>query len=82
MQNKVLYCPNCNKEMFICLDEWGRTPWHLHCDECKINIGIDKMPQLENVLQQYHKPHTYLEYYAGKPQLLIEGEKIIINYEE
>ena len=68
-QKEYYSCEECN----ILIKESEKVE---HCDECKITIGIDKMSQLENVLQQYHKPHTYLEYYSGKPQLLIEGGKI------
>ena len=41
MQNDLI-CPNCNSVLYWCLDEWGRTPWHLHCDKCNINIGATK----------------------------------------
>jgi len=40
-KNKIIICPNCGNECFYLYDEWGRTPWHLHCDTCKINIGGD-----------------------------------------
>ena len=41
MQNNLI-CPKCKKPLYFNLDEWGRTPWHLHCDICKINIGTNK----------------------------------------
>jgi len=41
MKFNKYYCPRCGTELFFCLDEWGRTPWHLHCSQCRINIGTD-----------------------------------------
>ena len=41
MQNDLI-CPKCKKLLYFSLDEWGRTPWHLHCDNCHINIGVNK----------------------------------------
>ena len=37
-----LICPKCKNPLYFNLDEWGRTPWHLHCDIWKINIGTNK----------------------------------------
>lgn len=37
--NKFIICPNCQNKMKFYLDEWGYTPWHLHCEVCNINIG-------------------------------------------
>lgn len=39
--DKDILCPNCKNKMYFCLDEWGYTPWHLHCNFCKINIGTN-----------------------------------------
>ena len=35
-----IICPTCHNKMYITIDEWGCTPWHLHCDNCYINIGM------------------------------------------
>ena len=39
MQNDLI-CPNCNSALYWGLDEWGRTPWHLHCPKC-LGVIID-----------------------------------------
>ena len=76
--NKIIICPNCGNECFYCLDEWGRTPWHLHCSTCKINIGSDGFYLCEDLLKEYHEPNTYLEYYSKKIHYLhINGKEII-----
>lgn len=78
MQNDVILCPSCNNECYFCLDEWGHTPFHLHCDKCNINIGSTSFKKCINLLQKYHKPKTYLEFYQDEIKLLFEeGEKII-----
>jgi len=59
--NKMI-CPNCNKEMYWGLDEFGHTPWHLHCENCDINIGVNKPSKAIELIKKYHKPHTYIEY--------------------
>ena len=68
---KKIICPNCGKEVFFCGDEWGYTMLHLHCDQCRINIGTNKFDECEELLQSYHEPNTYLEYYHKKIQLLV-----------
>ena len=82
MQNKeIIVCPNCNNKCYICLDEWGRTPWHIHCDNCNINIGTTKIDKGIELLNKYHDKNTYLEYYGNKIKLLIIGKKAVINAE-
>lgn len=39
--NKFIICPNCLNKMKFYLNEWGYTPWHLHCKVCNINIGTN-----------------------------------------
>ena len=76
--NKIITCPNCNNECFYCLDEWGYTPIHLHCNNCHIDIGATGFEKCKDLLKEYHKPYTYLEYYGNEIQLLIiNGKKII-----
>lgn len=81
MQNDSL-CPNCKNPLYFSLDEWGRTPWHLHCDNCHINIGTNKPKKAIELIQQYHKPKTYIEYYQNDIQLFFEGNTCIINKEK
>ena len=69
---KEIICPNCYNLCYILIDEWGRTPWHLHCNNCNINIGIDKLSRIEDIFQKHHKPNTYIEYYEDKIQLEME----------
>lgn len=76
-----LICPNCNSLLYWCLDSWGRTPWHLHCDNCSINIGMDDRNKTIELIQKYHKPKTYIEYYNNNIQILFENNKAIINKE-
>ena len=74
MQNDSL-CPECKQPLYFCLDEWGRTPWHLHCDNCNINIGVNKPEKAIELIQKYNKKNTYLEYYNNDIQILFEEEK-------
>jgi hypothetical protein len=78
---KTVLCLTCNKQCHFCLDEWGHTPFHLHCDNCDINIGATSINKCIELLQQYHKPNTYLEYYQGDIQLLFINNDLIINKE-
>lgn len=80
MQNDIK-CPNCNSLMYFNLDEWGYTPWHLHCDNCHINIGTNSMNKAIELVQIYHKPNTYIEYYHNDIQVLFENNKLIISNE-
>jgi hypothetical protein len=76
--SKMLYCPTCQEKVHFHLDEWGRTPWHLHCENCNINIGMNYLKKAEELLQKYHSPNTWIEYYENVIQILnINGEYII-----
>jgi len=80
MQNKkTIICPNCNNECYILLDEWGRTPWHIHCDFCHINIGVTSIKKGISLLEKYHQPNTYLEFYSNQIQLLVVNGEELIN---
>lgn len=77
MIEKII-CPNCNKETFYCLDEWGRTPFHLHCDKCYINIGATSIRECKELFKDFHEPCTQMEYYNKRIQYLaIKGEELI-----
>lgn len=76
MQNDL--CPNCNSALYWALDGFGRTPWHLHCDNCNINIGVNKPNKAIKLIQKYHKPNTYIEYYNHDIQILFEENKQVI----
>lgn len=80
---KKYYCPVCNNQLVFCIDEWGFTPSHTHCDICDINIGASSIEEGYKLIQKYNKPHTKLEYiHRGKEELillLIEDGKLIIN---
>lgn len=65
-------CPNCNSKYYFCFDEWGPTPYHLHCDTCHINIGANSQRKTEELLYEYHKKNTYIEYYNDEIKILIE----------
>jgi len=80
MQNDLI-CPNCNSALYWGLDEWGRTPWHLHCPKCNINIGVNKRNKAIELIQKYHQPDTYIEYYNNEIQILFENNKRIIYKE-
>lgn len=80
MQNKKeIYCPHCGEKIFFCLDEWGYTPIHLHCQKDNINIGATSFKKCIELLQKYNKPKTYIEFYNNKIQLLILEGKVIID---
>jgi DNA-directed RNA polymerase subunit M/transcription elongation factor TFIIS len=80
MQNDLI-CPKCKNHLYFNLDEWGRTPWHLHCSKCHINIGVDKLKKAIELIQKYNKKDTYLEYYDNDIQILWEGKNLKINKE-
>ncbi len=58
---KTIICPTCHCEMYINLDEWGHTPWHLHCDNCHINIGLTQINHVEKYIKEKIPPNTYIE---------------------
>lgn len=80
MQNDLI-CPNCNSLLYYCLDEWGYTPWHLHCKNCSINIGATSIDKTIKLFQIYHKPNTWIEYYNNNIQILFQDNQKIINRE-
>ena len=70
MDPNFLLCPNCNSLLYWGLDGHGRTPWHLHCLKCNINIGAQNPEKAIELIQKYHKPKTYIEYYNNDIQVL------------
>ena len=66
---KNIICPNCNGECYILLDGYGRTPYHIHCNNCKINIGTNNIEKGIDLLKKYHKKGTYIEFYSNKIQI-------------
>lgn len=80
MENKKILCPCCNKEMTLSIDSWGKTPFHFHCSDCKINIGITYIPKIFNFLSNI-KQNTWIEYYDNDIQVWYENEKMVINKE-
>ena len=82
MEINTLICPNCNSMLYWNLDEWGRTPWHLHCDKCFINIGVTKKNKAIELIQKYHQPKTYIEYYDNEIQILFKNNKAVIVKEK
>lgn len=81
MQNNDIICPNCNSICYFCLDGWGYTPFHLHCDKCNINIGSTSEEKCVELFKKYHKPKTFLEYYQNDIKILFEEGKEVINAE-
>ncbi len=77
MQNDLI-CPSCNSPLYWSLDGYGRTPWHLHCDKCSINIGVNKQEKAIELIQKYNKPNTYIEYHNNDIQVLYENNERII----
>lgn len=75
-------CPNCNNEIYWCLDEWGRTPVHLHCDKCSINIGATSMRKCVELFNEHHNKNTYIEFYFNKIQLWYEEGRLILCQEK
>ena len=63
MEFNDIQCPNCGELVYFCFDEWGHTPFHLHCNKCDINIGASSFEQTIELLKKYHKPHTLIEFY-------------------
>lgn len=58
---KKIICPTCHNEMYITIDEWGHTPWHLHCDNCHINIGMKYLKNVEKYIKEKIPIYTYIE---------------------
>lgn len=77
--NKFIICPNCKNKMKFYLDEWGHAPWHLHCEVCNINIGTSNQKKAVDLIQKYHFPEAWIEYYANEIQILCINGKYIIN---
>lgn len=77
--NKSIICPNCQNKMKFYLDEWGYTPWHFHCEICNINIGTSNQKKAVDLIQEYHSPETWIEYYTNEIQILCINGKYIIN---
>jgi len=67
---KNIICPNCNNECYIALDGYGRTPYHIHCDNCHINIGTNNIENGISILENYHEKETYIEFYDNKVQYI------------
>ena len=54
------------ENVILCLMNGGRTPFHIHCNNCKINIGTTNIEKGINLLKKYHKKGTYIEFYNNK----------------
>lgn len=78
--DKDILCPNCKNKIYFCLDEWGYTPWHLHCKTCDINIGTTSQKKTVELLNEFHDLHTWIEFYNGTIQILnIDGKYLIFK---
>ena len=64
--NEIVICPNCNKEVTFYFDEWGHTPYHLHCNNCGINIGAQSIKKCIELFQEYSKPLTHIEFWGNQ----------------
>ena len=78
MQDKII-CPSCGGECYYNLDMYGRTVWHLHCDNCHITINVNNRKKGVELLQTYHQPHTYLDYYNNRIEFLVINHETIID---
>lgn len=67
-----IICPTCKNDCYIGLDEWGHTPFHLHCDKCNINIGATSISKCVELLKDHCKPRTWIEFYNNKINILWE----------
>lgn len=64
MTDKHFICPNCNQPiLYLQIDCFGHTPFHLHCKECNINIGANSVEKCFRLIEKYHVKNTYIEYY-------------------
>lgn len=63
-----MICPNCKEDIRICLDEWGYTPFHIHCFNCNINIGAPSIKKCIDLFREYHTPGIWIEYYKNQIQ--------------
>lgn len=74
MTDQNIYCPICRNKMYINLDEWGHTPFHLHCTECDINIGMQQLSDTDKWIKYPLKKHMYIEDFPG--ELIINSYEI------
>lgn len=44
------------------------SPFHIHCDNCNINIGTNNIEKGISILENYHEKGTYIEFYDNKIQ--------------
>ena len=81
MEFNQIECFNCEKQIYFCYDEFGCTPYHLHCAQCDINIGAPSPQKAVELFLLHHKPHTLIEFYSNKIILQIEEGRKIIDLE-
>lgn len=59
-------CPICGSQTFGTYDEWGKTIFHIHCPQCRINVGgpfsfktVQEFLALANFLKDKHYENDY-----------------------
>lgn len=65
----MIICPICKKPMVCYFDEWGRTPFHYHCNEDGISVGFGniKKENMQSIINQHCiEQHMTLEYSDNK----------------
>lgn len=72
-------CPVCGGQLAYAFDEWGHTPFHLHCLGYKIDIGAQATKDCLKLLQENHVEDTHIEYWNGKIQEHWDADKIIVD---
>lgn len=78
MQNEK--CPVCQNFITYHADEYGKTPFHIRCDNCNIDIGTcTGYEKAVKLLKDFACENLYLEHYNGKIQFLILNKKNIID---
>ena len=59
-------CPRCGAEYTLSLDEWGRTPWTLACNNCRITIGFQELQEFPIIYEAIKQFPSYLNKGAFK----------------
>lgn len=79
-------CPICGSQTIGALDEWGKTMFHIHCPQCRINVGgppnyktIQEFLALANFLKDKHYENNYFFKNTEKIEI-ISKQKSYFDY--
>lgn len=82
MTQLPLECPVCGKQLTYTFDEWGFTPFHIHCEDHGINIGAQNYTDALRLLAENHRENTWIEYWSNKIQEHCVNNEVILDGNE